>query len=311
MVLDGALSPGALSSFLMYSLYLGFSTAGLSSTVAEVQRSQGASQRIIELMDQVPTMRDSNLAPSSFNDLTARPQALGVRFDAVSFAYPARPDVATLDRMSIEIAPGERVGITGVSGCGKSTLFRLLSRLYDVDSGAVKLLDPLRSHGSAIDIRDVPQLRLRGGLVGIVPQEPILVSGSIAENIVLGCGRTDIDLEHAVRAAGLEEVIKRLPLGLDTQVGEQGVQLSGGEKQRIAIARLIVADPPIVLLDEFTSALDKSTAGQICANLRAATKGRTLLAIVHDEDVLAQLGVTRRLHLGVGGSIFLDERRAT
>ena len=289
-VMSGALSPGSLSSFLMYSLYLGFASSGLSSSFAEFQRASGATERLLALSD-----RESLMPPSS----GAMPEGSGphaVEFQNVTFSYPTRRGAApALDGFDLRVAPGERVAVKGASGCGKSTLLRLISRLYDVDGGRVTV--------GGVDVRDL-DASFRGGLVGVVPQEPVLLSGTIAENIRLGCARktaTDGDVAEAARRAGLGSLLARLPGGLATAVGEAGVQLSGGEKQRVAIARLFLNDPPVVLLDEFSSALDERTMLEVAGNLSDALAGKTVVAVAHHDQVLAAIGVDRVVDLTKGG----------
>ena len=198
-----------------------------------------------------------------------------------------------------------------------STLFRLLSRLYDPDGGTVRI--------GGVDVRELELATLRGQIVGVVPQEPVILSGTIAENIMLGARRGDYtraddhvrvgedwqggddgsdldverlrcDVEHAAEAAGLAPLLARLPMGLDTAIGE-GVQMSGGEKQRVAIARLVLSEAPVVLLDEFTSALDERTRSEIINNLRPVLEGRTVICIAHQARVLQDLGITRTVNI--------------
>ena len=269
---------------------------------------------------------------------------LGVRFADLSFTYPARRDAGpVLERVRLEIPAGARVGLSGASGCGKSTLFRLLSRLYDADDGVVSV--------GGVDVRDFAPQELRGAVVGVVPQETVILAGSMAENIRIGANRwwhrgggggggrvggrrdgstldsdgedeeddededEDEDDEAAVlaaaEAAGLGELIARLPEGLHTEVGESGFQLSGGERQRVAIARLALSAPPVVLLDEFTSALDAATERRIIANLRPLLAGKTVVAIAHHPRTFEALGVDRIVALGPLGEVLHDDGHAS
>lgn len=285
-VMSGALSPGSLSSFLMYSLYLGFASSALSSSFAEFQRASGATERLLALSD-----RKSAMPPSQSGVMPAGAGPHAVVFDNVTFSYPSRRDAApALDGFDLNVAAGECVAIMGASGCGKSTLLRLVSRLYDVDSGLVTV--------GGVDVKDL-DASFRGGLVGVVPQEPVLLSGTIAENIQLGCARpaTDGEVAEAARRAGLDGLLARLPDGLATAVGEAGVQLSGGEKQRVAIARLFLNDPPVVLLDEFSSALDERTMLEVASNLSDALVGKTVVAVAHNDQVLEAISVDRVVDL--------------
>ena len=289
MVMTGALSPGDLSSFLMYSLYLGFASSGISGAYADLARASGATERLLALTDRATLMPAS---PSGAVTLDPRGGPYGVVFDKATFTYPTRDEPALVD-FDLAVAPGERVAVRGASGSGKSTVLRLASRLYDCDRGSVAV--------GGVDVRALDGA-YRGAVVGVVPQEPVLLSGSIAANIALGAlDEKAGDAASPSRArclaaaakAGLDPLLARLPGGLDTEVGEAGVQLSGGEKQRVAIARLFYADPPVVLLDEFSSALDDATMRAVAKNLEAALAGRTVLAVAHQADVLAAIGIDR------------------
>jgi ATP-binding cassette subfamily B protein len=194
-----------------------------------------------------------------------------IRFENVSFSYdPARP---ILKQVDFEVPAGKMVALVGPSGAGKSTISRLLFRFYEVTSGRV-LID-------GQDIRDVTQLSLRSAL-GTVPQDTVLFNDSIAYNIRYGRpDATDEEIREAARMAQIDEFIKMLPDGYETMVGERGLKLSGGEKQRVAIARTILKSPPILMLDEATSALDSFTEKQIQAALDRVAQNRTTLVIAH------------------------------
>ncbi len=194
-----------------------------------------------------------------------------VEFREVGFGYdPRRPVLAAV---SFTVAPGETVAIVGSTGAGKSTISRLLYRFYDVTAGAV-LID-------GQDIRSVTQQSLRAA-IGVVPQDTVLFNDTIYYNIAYGRpGATPGEVEQAARLARIHDFIMTLPDGYQTRVGERGLKLSGGEKQRVAIARTILKDPPILLFDEATSALDTRTEREIQANLREVSSGRTTLVIAH------------------------------
>jgi ABC-type transport system involved in Fe-S cluster assembly fused permease/ATPase subunit len=194
-----------------------------------------------------------------------------VRFEAVSFGYDARRPI--LRDLSFAIPAGQTLAVVGSSGAGKSTLVRLLFRFYDVDEGRI-LID-------GQDLRDLTQESLRGA-IGLVPQDTVLFNETIGANIAYGRpGASQEAIEAAARAAQIHDFIMRLPDRYDTLVGERGLKLSGGEKQRVAIARMVLKDPPILVFDEATSALDSGTERLIQTALRRVSAGRTTLIIAH------------------------------
>jgi ATP-binding cassette subfamily B protein len=194
-----------------------------------------------------------------------------VRFDRVSFAYdPARP---ILHDVSFEIPPGKTVAVVGPSGAGKSTLARLLYRFYDINNGAITI--------DGQELRSVTQASLRQA-IGIVPQDTVLFNDTVEYNIAYGRpGATRADVEAAAKAAHIHDFIAGTPKGYDTMVGERGLKLSGGEKQRVAIARTLLKNPPVLIFDEATSALDSANERAIQAELRAVSQGKTALVIAH------------------------------
>lgn len=226
------------------------------------------------------------------NKPDAQPLAVGegkVTFDDVHFSYDANRPI--LKGMSFEVPAGKTVAIVGPSGAGKSTISRLLFRFYDVQSGTVRI--------DGQDVRDVTQETLRAA-IGMVPQDTVLFNDTIAYNIRYGRpDATDEDVRRAASLAQIDDFIARLPDGYDTMVGERGLKLSGGEKQRVAIARTILKAPPILMLDEATSALDTQTEQDIQAALDLVSRGRTTLVIAHrlstvisaDEIIVLQDGL--------------------
>jgi ATP-binding cassette subfamily B protein len=202
--------------------------------------------------------------------LLVRPGA-GVAFENVAFAYPDGRRVFT--NFSLNLAGGERVGLVGPSGCGKSTLLLLLQRFYDVQGGRI-LIDEQ-------DVSEVTQESLRAA-IAVVPQDVSLFHRSIMENIRYGRpGASDAEVLRAIAAANCKDFIKNLPEGLDTIVGERGVKLSPGQRQRLGIARAFLKDAPILLLDEATSALDSESEEAVRAALDRLMGGRTVLAVSH------------------------------
>jgi ATP-binding cassette subfamily B protein len=212
--------------------------------------------------------------PEIIDKVGARPLQVRsgtIKFQNVSFAYePARP---ILTNLSFEVAAGHTVAIVGPSGAGKSTISRLLFRFYDVTGGRILVDDQ--------DIRDVTQASLRAS-IGMVPQDTVLFNDTIRYNIRYGrWDASDAEVEEAARQAQIDEFIRRAPKGYETEVGERGLKLSGGEKQRVAIARTILKGPPILLLDEATSALDSHTEKDIQDELDRVSENRTTLVIAH------------------------------
>jgi ATP-binding cassette subfamily B protein len=194
-----------------------------------------------------------------------------VRFEAVDFGYDSRRPI--LKQVTFHVPAGRTVAFVGASGAGKSTISRLLYRFYDVNSGAVSI--------DGQDVRQVTQASLRGA-IGIVPQDTVLFNDTIYYNIAYGRpGASPAEVEAAARLAEIHDFIMALPDGYQSMVGERGLKLSGGEKQRVAIARTVVKDPAILVLDEATSALDSHTEQAIQKNLKALSRGRTTLAIAH------------------------------
>ena len=226
---------------------------------------------MFRLIDTEVEVRDAPGAPAL---LVKRPT---LTFDNVVFGYDR--DRTILNALSFEVPAGSQVAIVGPSGAGKSTIARLVFRFYDPLSGRI-LID-------GQDIAQVTQASLRAH-IGIVPQDSVLFNESIGYNIAYGRdGASLVDLEQAARDAALMDLIGRLPQGFDTQVGERGLKLSGGEKQRVAIARTLVKNPPILLLDEATSALDTRTEQEVLATLHRVSSGRTSLSIAHRLSTIA------------------------
>ncbi|QFT59440.1 Putative multidrug export ATP-binding/permease protein [Sulfitobacter sp. THAF37] len=201
-----------------------------------------------------------------------------ITLDDVRFGYD--PDRQILKGVSLEAQPGETVAIVGSTGSGKSTIGRLLFRFYDVQGGALRI--------DGQDIREVTQDSLHRA-IGVVPQDTVLFNDTIRYNIAYGReNATREEIETAARAAQIHDFILSLPQGYETAVGERGLKLSGGEKQRVGIARTLLKDPPILLLDEATSALDSDTEGEIQDALRRAGQGRTVLTIAHRLSTVAE-----------------------
>jgi ATP-binding cassette subfamily B protein len=194
-----------------------------------------------------------------------------IKFDNVIFAYD--PERVVLKGVSFTVPAGKTVAVVGPSGAGKSTISRILYRFYDIKSGTVTI--------DGQDIRDVTQASLRAA-IGIVPQDTVLFNDTVKYNIAYGrIGANEAEIKEAARLAQIDKFIGLLPMGYDAMVGERGLKLSGGEKQRVAIARTILKNPPILMLDEATSALDTGTEREIQGALNQVSQGRTTLVIAH------------------------------
>ncbi len=222
----------------------------------------------------------------------AKPLAVrggAVEFDAVHFAYEeARP---ILKGISLSVAAGQRVALVGPSGSGKSTIGRLLFRFYDITGGAIRI--------DGQDIRDVTQTSLHAQ-IGVVPQDTVLFNDTVRYNIAYGRdGASQTEIEAAARAAKIHDFIVSLPEGYETKVGERGLKLSGGEKQRVGIARTLLKNPPILILDEATSALDTQTERDIQDSLREMGQGRTVITIAHRLSTIADADQIVVLEAGV------------
>ena len=228
-----------------------------------------------------------------------------IEFDDVHFSYePRRP---ILEGVSFSVPPGETVAIVGASGAGKSTISRILFRFYDIEAGSVRI--------DGQDLRDVQQKSLRAA-IGIVPQDTVLFNDTIYYNIAYGRpGASRAEVEEAARLAHIHTFIEDLPDGYDSLVGERGLKLSGGEKQRVAIARTILKRPRILLFDEATSALDSRTEKEIQANLREVSRDRTTLMIAHrlstiiDADQIIVLEGGRIVERGRHGELLIRDGR--
>jgi ATP-binding cassette subfamily B protein len=267
-VLAGRTTPGTLGQFILYAVFAASGLGQLSEVWGELSQASGAAERLMELMALEPAIK----APP-------RPVALPnpargeVAFEAVRFAYPARPETFVLDGVSFSVRQGEKVAIVGPSGAGKSTIFHLVLRFYDVASGRVSF--------DGVRVSDCDPHDLRRG-IALVPQDVAIFAASVAENIRFGRpDASDADLARAAELAGADEFISRLPQRYETPIGERGVTLSGGQRQRIAIARAILRDAPLLLLDEATSSLDAESERLVQVALERLMQGRTTLVIAH------------------------------
>jgi ATP-binding cassette subfamily B protein len=256
------------------------------------QRAAASAERIYEILDEQPTVVDR---PGAVDLVDSRGD---VRFDKVGFSYgPDMPMV--LHDLDLHLRPGETVAMVGRTGSGKSTVARLIPRFYDVTEGSFTV--------DGHDVRDLTLESLRAN-VGVVLDDAFLFSVSIRDNIAYGRPDADIaDVEAAARAAGADEFIRELPLGYDTVVGERGYTLSGGQRQRITIARTLLVNPPILVLDDATSAIDVQVEQQIHDALRVLMEGRTTLIVAHR---LSTISLADRVVLLEDGRIVADGTHA-
>ncbi len=267
MVIHGTLGIGAILAFNSYLLMMQAPFMMLGMLIMMGQRAAASAGRIYEILDEQPTVTDSPDAVD-LTDCTG-----DVRFRHVDFAYSEDAEQLVLADFDLHIQPGQTVAIVGRTGSGKSTVARLLTRFYDVRHGSVEL--------DGHDVRELTQASLRAN-VGVVLDEPFLFSVSIRDNIAYGRpSATDEEIEAAATAAGAHEFISHLSNGYDTVVGERGYTLSGGQRQRIAIARTLLVNPPVMVLDDATSAIDVQVEQTIHAGLKVQMQGRTTLIIAH------------------------------
>uniref|UniRef100_A0A7S1YMV0 ATP-dependent transporter ycf16 n=1 Tax=Sexangularia sp. CB-2014 TaxID=1486929 RepID=A0A7S1YMV0_9EUKA len=272
----GDLSYGVLASFLLYAIFVAHAVGAFANHMGDVLRAIGAAQRIYEVLDRVPVVK------SDEGEVLTKFQGK-ITYDNVSFAYPTRPVPQALDGVSFTVEPGQTVAIVGASGAGKSTLVSLLLRLYEPDAGKIML--------DGADIRTL-QPRWMRSVIGYVPQEATLLSTSIVENVRFGApDASQEQVMEALRVAQCLDFINELPDGIETVVGERGARLSQGQRQRVCIARAIVSDSPVLLMDEATSNLDSVSERALQRAMAEVCRQRATLVIAH------RLDTVRRAHL--------------
>ncbi len=298
-VTQGRMTTGDFVAVNAYMVQLFVPLNFLGFVYREIRRALTDMQKMFGLLDQKSKIEDGPASRAFAFDRGAGPPR--VNFERVDFGYSASRQI--LQEVSFEIAPGKKLAVVGASGAGKSTLARLLFRFYDPARGAVRI--------NGQDLRGLTQDSLRR-LIGVVPQDTVLFNDTIEYNIAYGRpGATRAEVERAAKLAHLDAFIARLPDGYDTMVGERGLKVSGGEKQRIAIARALLKDPPILILDEATSSLDSTAEQAILSALREATEQRTTLVIAHrlstitDADIILVLDHGRVVEQGAHAALLL------
>jgi ATP-binding cassette subfamily B protein len=277
--LNGEITIGVLVAFLAALNNFFDPIQQLSQLYTTYQSGMAALDKIFELLDEEPELRDKPGAP----DL---PPIRGeLVFDGVSFRYGGRDDEGAwaLEEIDLRVPPGQTVALVGETGAGKSTFAKLVARFYDPTTGAITI--------DGHDLRDVTAQSLRAQL-GIVPQEGFLFSGTIADNIAFGRpDASDDEIKAAAHAVGADLFIEQLEHGYDTEVGERGAQLSAGQRQLLAFARALIADPRILVLDEATSNVDIHTETRIEQGMRRLLAGRTAVVIAHRLSTIQHAGL--------------------
>ena len=264
MMAEGQISSEQFTHFILFSIFVGASLGSLPDIMSQLQKTQGATERIREILDH--ELEDGR--PDEGGVITGEMSAR----DLV-FSYPSRKETRVLDGVNFEVKAGERVAVVGPSGAGKSTLFSLLLGFYEADAGGMYFGEKRAS--------EIPVVSRRGAMA-VVPQEVILFGGTIRENIGYGRpGASEDEIIAAAKKANAHDFVEGFPEGYDAVVGPRGVKLSGGQRQRIAIARAVLADPKILLLDEATSALDSESEGLVQDALDELMRGRTSVIIAH------------------------------
>ncbi|HEY4828081.1 MAG TPA: ABC transporter ATP-binding protein [Solirubrobacteraceae bacterium] len=287
LVIHGHLQVGAILAFSAYIVMLQAPFQLLGMLIMLGQRAKASAGRMYQILDEQPAIVDR---PGAVDLVECEGD---VRFENVDFAYGDGPEV--LSDLSLHLKPGETVAMVGRTASGKTTISRLLPRFYDVSSGSVRI--------DGHDVRDLTLASLRAR-IGVVLDEPYLFTCSIRDNIAYGLPDAELaDVEAAARAANAHKFISDLPDGYETVVGERGYTLSGGQRQRIAIARTLLLNPPILVLDDATSAVDVQVEQEIHEALRVLMEGRTTLIVAHR---LSTIGLADRVVLLDQGRIVAD-----
>jgi ABC-type multidrug transport system fused ATPase/permease subunit len=260
------LSSEGFFQFIMFTMMMGAAVGSVPELYASIQKAIGATENLMTILEEK--------SEQELHSGKTKPEISGeVEFDQVSFSYPQRNDVEVLNKVSFSAKKNQTIALVGPSGSGKSTVASLILRFYEPVNGGIKF--------DEVPAEEIDTEHLRGHMA-IVPQDVILLGGTIRENILFGKpDATEEQIIDAAKKANAWEFISSFPEGLETQVGDRGIQLSGGQKQRIAIARAIIKNPTILILDEATSALDSQSERLVQEALDNLMKGRTSFVIAH------------------------------
>lgn len=267
-VLNGQITAGDLSSFIFYSIITATSLVSFSQIAGQIQSASSAAKRIFELLS-IESQVEENKDAQPFPDL----QEITIKFQDVDFSYPSRPELLVLKNFNLEIKPHQKVALVGSSGSGKSTILQLLLRFYDVNSGMISLNER--------DIKSLSFFDLRKNF-SYISQDCFIFSGTVFENIAyIDQSITEAEVERVIEQNPALHFINNLPQKIHSLVGEKGIKLSGGEKQRISIARAIIKDSPVLLLDEATSALDIQNEQIVNHAIAELARDKTVITITH------------------------------